>query len=90
MGTEMDWNGLQWVPKRTGTDFSLDRNELKWEQEKVGWGTIGAILIKLCMYCYEGCSGSLWYSVIKCSNIDIFLSCFDISQVDIIELASRS
>ena len=39
---------------------------------------------------YEGCSGSSWNFVIKCSNIDILLSCFDISQVDIIELASRS
>ena len=26
--------------------------------------------------------------VIKCSNIDIHLSCFEISQMDIIELAS--
>ena len=43
-------NGLQWVPKWTGTDFSSDRNELQWEPEKVGWGTIGTILIKLCMY----------------------------------------
>ena len=51
MGTETDRNRLQWVPKRTGADFNLDRNELQWEQEKVGWGTIGTILIKLCMYC---------------------------------------
>ena len=50
MGTETDWNGLQWVPKRTGTDFSSYRNELQWEPENVGWGTIGTILIKLCMY----------------------------------------
>ena len=42
-------------------------------------------------YCIdEGYSGSSWNLVIKCSNIDILLSCFDISQVDIIELASRS
>ena len=40
----------QWVPKRTGTDFSSDRNELQWEPEKVGWGSIGTILIKLCRY----------------------------------------
>ena len=39
---------------------------------------------------YEGCSGSSWNLVIKCSNIDIPLSCFNISQVDIFELASRS
>ena len=39
---------------------------------------------------YEGCSGSSWNLVIKCSNIDILLSCFEISQVDIIELASDS
>ena len=54
MGTETDFsgyrNGLQWVPKRTGTDFSSYRNELQWEPEMVGWGTIGTILIKLCMY----------------------------------------
>ena len=43
-------NGLQWVLKRTGTDYSSDRNELQWEPEKVGWGTIGTILLKLCMY----------------------------------------
>ena len=39
---------------------------------------------------YEGCSGSSWNLVIKCSNTDMLLSCFDRSQVDIIELASRS
>ena len=50
MGTETDRNGLQWGPKRTGTDFSSDRNELQWEPEKVGWGSIGTILIKLCRY----------------------------------------
>ena len=41
MGTETDRNGLQWVPKRTGTDFSSYRNELQGEPEKVGLGTIG-------------------------------------------------
>ena len=35
-------------------------------------------------------SGSSWNLVKKCSNIDILLSCFDISHVDITELASRS
>ena len=50
MGSKTDRNGFQWVPKQTGTDFSSDRNELQWEPEKVGWGTIGTILIKLCMY----------------------------------------
>ena len=40
----------------------------------------------MCMYMNEGCSGSSWNLVIKCSNIDILLSCFDISQVDIMEL----
>ena len=50
MGTEKDRNGLQWIPKRTGTDFRSYRNELQWEPEKVGWGMIGTILIKLCMY----------------------------------------
>ena len=54
MGTETDRNGLQWVPKRTGTDFSSYRNELQWEPEKVGWGTIGTILTKLCMYWLVG------------------------------------
>ena len=39
---------------------------------------------------YEGCSGSSWNLVIKCSNIDILCSYFEISQVDIIELASHS
>ena len=39
---------------------------------------------------YEDCSGSSWNLVIKCSNIDILFSCFEISQVDIIELASCS
>ena len=34
MGTETDRNGLQWVPQRTGTDFSSYRNELQWEPEK--------------------------------------------------------
>ena len=53
-GTETDRNGLQWVPKRTGTDFSSYRNELQWEPEKVGWGTIGTILTKLCMYWLVG------------------------------------
>ena len=38
---------------------------------------------------YEGCSGSSWNLVIKCSNIDNLLSCFEISQVDI-ELVSHS
>ena len=32
---------------------------------------------------YKGCSGSSWNLAIKVSNIDIILSCFDISQVDI-------
>ena len=50
MGTETDRSGLQWVPKRTVTDFSSYRNELQWEPEKIGWVTIGTILIKLCMY----------------------------------------
>ena len=36
---------------------------------------------------YESCSGSSWNLVIKCSNIDNFHSYFEISQVDIIELA---
>ena len=39
---------------------------------------------------YEGCSGSSWNLVIKVSNIDIILSFFDIAQVDINELSSRS
>ena len=39
---------------------------------------------------YVGCSGSSWNLVIKCSNIYIILSFFEISQVDINELASRS
>ena len=47
-------NRLLWVPKLLGTDISSDRNELQWEPEKVGWGTIGTILIKLCMYWYGG------------------------------------
>ena len=57
-------NGLLWVPKRTRTDFSgyrngpeqtsSYRNELQWEPEKVGWGTIGTILTKLCMYWLVG------------------------------------
>ena len=46
VGTETDLNRLQWVPKRTGTDFS----SLQLEPEKVGWGTLGTILIKVCMY----------------------------------------
>ena len=29
MGTETDRNGLQWVPKRTGTDFSSYRKTEK-------------------------------------------------------------
>ena len=36
---------------------------------------------------YEGCSGSSWNLVIKCSNINILHSYFEILQVDIIELA---
>ena len=39
---------------------------------------------------YEGCSESLWNLVIKFSNINIILSFYEISQVDIFELASRS
>ena len=39
MGTETDWNGHPWVPKRTGTDFDSYRNELQWEPEKEEWGT---------------------------------------------------
>ena len=50
MDTETDRNGLHWVPKRTRTDLSSYRNELQWEPEKVGWGSKGTILIKLCMY----------------------------------------
>ena len=42
------------------------------------------------LYMYVGCSGSSWNLVIKCSNIYIILSFFEISQVDINELASRS
>ena len=37
MGTETDQNGLQWVPKRAGRDFSSYRN--------VGLGTIGTMSI---------------------------------------------
>ena len=39
---------------------------------------------------YEGCSGSSWNLGIKCSNIDILHSYFEISQVDTIELAPHS
>ena len=39
---------------------------------------------------YEGCSGSSWNLVIKFSFIDIILSFFEISQVNINELTSRS
>ena len=39
---------------------------------------------------YVGRSGSSWNLVIKRSNIYIILSFFEISQVDIYELASRS
>ena len=39
---------------------------------------------------YEGCSGSSWNLVIKCSNVDILHSYFEISRVDIIELAPHS
>ena len=48
------------------------------------------ISLMLSVMFYEGYSGSSWNLVIKCSNTVILLSCFDISQVDIIELASRS
>ena len=40
-------------------------------------------------YFYVGCSGSSWNLVIKVSNIDIILSCFDISQVDIFKEKAR-
>ena len=39
---------------------------------------------------YEGCSRSSWNLVIKCSNIDILNSYFEISQVDIVELAPHT
>ena len=39
---------------------------------------------------YTSCSGSSWNLVIKCSNIDILNSYFEILQVDIIELAPNS
>ena len=39
---------------------------------------------------YVGCSGSSWNLVIKISNIDIILSLFDISQVDINGVISHS
>ena len=39
---------------------------------------------------YEGCLGISWNLVIKCSNTDILYSYFEISQVDIIQLASHS
>ena len=39
---------------------------------------------------YGSCSGSSWNLVIKCSNIDILHSHFEISQVDIIESAPHS
>ena len=39
---------------------------------------------------YEGCSESSWNLVIKFSNINIILSFYEILQVDIYELASRS
>ena len=41
-------------------------------------------------YTYEGCSGSSWNLVIKCSNIDILLSYFEIPQVDIIDFVHHS
>ena len=37
---------------------------------------------------YEGYSRSSWNLVVKCSNIFIILSFFEISEVDIYELAS--
>ena len=43
-----------------------------------------------CIMIYEGCSGSSWNLVIKCSNVDILHSYFEISQMGIIELASHS
>ena len=46
VGTETDQNRLEWALKRTGTYFSSYQNTLQWEPEKVGWGTIGTILIK--------------------------------------------
>ena len=39
---------------------------------------------------YEGYSGSSWNLVVKCSNIFIILSFFEISEVDIYELVSGS
>ena len=46
--------------------------------------------VKIYIYIYEGCSGSSWNLVIKCSNIDIRHSHFGISQVDINKLAPHS
>ena len=52
--TETDFYRYRNGPERTSvgteTDFSSYRNELQWKPEKLGWGTIGTILIKLCMY----------------------------------------
>ena len=57
--------------------FSLNKNVFS-----------GIILYR--MHMYEGCSGSSWNSVIKCSNIYISFSFFEILQVDFNELTSRS
>ena len=52
--TETDFygyrNGSEQTSVGTETDLSSYRNKLQWEPEKVGWGTIGTILPKLCMY----------------------------------------
>ena len=56
--TETDFYGYRNGPERTSVGTKTDRNrlqliprnELQWEPEKVGWGSIGTILIKICMY----------------------------------------
>ena len=55
--TEMDRNGPTKIPKRTSMGTETDRNRLQLIQERTsmgtrkgGGGTIGTILIKLCMY----------------------------------------
>ena len=39
MGSETDRNGLQWVPKRTGTDFSSDqkRTSMGTRKDRMGY-----------------------------------------------------
>ena len=85
---EITFSGLFCQRNLESHDWVTNR-QLNTQEDSYCCG-ICNVMFKSAHILYEGCSGSSWNLVIKCSNIDILLLGFEISQVDIIKLAPHS